>query len=712
MYKTEWTIWVEGGTGENEGFYISKSSPTATLKVGSDITKCSEDPQLQYQWYSNGEEIEDAANSPEYTATETGEYSCKVTDKDNHSRSISFQVQYQTDWTIWSDGDNDGEGDYAISKNKPTVTLKVGSDITKCVENPELQYQWYRGQYDEEDGSYSYEAIEGAISATYAATQEGYYMCTVEDKDGNSSDAMFYVYYQTDWSAEAEQESAEIGRADPGVDLKVVIDKSGCTEDPELTYQWYHEVNGENDDEAIEGATSAIYTATQTGSYICRITDKDEHSVDVEFHVHNGFSALTEELKESADEIFVDDEKPVDTEDADGLFVFVAPKTGTYVFYSKMDSFDEDADPVGRILDGDGKTEVARDDDGLGGVNFQIYFKAEEGKTYYLQAINYDETATFTVSLMESDIKSISFVPSNEPLIAERNCNESSGYMIYSFYRAGDKLTLHKDGTDEVYVCKKFHSYEEEEDYYQFVLETDSDIELPGWIEFDMDESYDVAIAPGSTKQITTTVSYAECTSNEFKTTIKFVLNHGDLSKTEAVAATCVKAGNSAYWQCQRCKKYYKDSEGINEIAANSWVIPAAHKWKHVKQAAGLMKNGIQYDQCTVCGAKQNSSVIPGWSKYYVKAPKTVAGKKSFTVKWKKQSKANLKKFNGYQIRYSTKKSMAKAKMVKVKKTASSKTIKKLKKKTKYFVQVRTYTKKGGKLFYSKWSAKKTVKTK
>ena len=140
--------------------------------------------------------------------------------------------------------------------------------------------------------------------------------------------------------------------------------------------------------------------------------------------------------------------------------------------------------------------------------------------------------------------------------------------------------------------------------------------------------------------------------------------------------------------------------------------VHAAHNYTHVVNKAGLLKNGNQYDQCVGCGVTQNNAVIPGWSKSYVKAPKTVAGKKSFTVKWKKQSKANQKKFNGYQIRYSTKKSMAKAKTVKVKKTASSKTIKNLKKKTKYFVQVRTYTKKSGKTFYSKWSAKKTVKTK
>ena len=50
---------------------------------------------------------------------------------------------------------------------------------------------------------------------------------------------------------------------------------------------------------------------------------------------------------------------------------------------------------------------------------------------------------------------------------------------------------------------------------------------------------------------------------------------------------------------------------------------------------------------------------------------------------------------------------MSKAKKLAVKKNANAKTIKKLKKNKKYYVQVRTFTKKSGTKFYSKWSAKK-----
>ena len=136
------------------------------------------------------------------------------------------------------------------------------------------------------------------------------------------------------------------------------------------------------------------------------------------------------------------------------------------------------------------------------------------------------------------------------------------------------------------------------------------------------------------------------------------------------------------------------------------------HSWKHVTIKAGLLKNGSEYDECTDCGEKKAVKVLKGYAKYYVKSLKVVRGKKSFTVKWKKQSAANQKKFNGYQIRYSTKKSMKGAKTVKASKSSASKIIKKLKKNKKYYVQVRTFTKKAGITYYSKWSALKSIKTK
>ena len=48
-----------------------------------------------------------------------------------------------------------------------------------------------------------------------------------------------------------------------------------------------------------------------------------------------------------------------------------------------------------------------------------------------------------------------------------------------------------------------------------------------------------------------------------------------------AKAATCMEAGNSAYWECENCKKYYSDEEGTVEIDPKDIVIKAlGHDWK------------------------------------------------------------------------------------------------------------------------------------
>lgn len=135
------------------------------------------------------------------------------------------------------------------------------------------------------------------------------------------------------------------------------------------------------------------------------------------------------------------------------------------------------------------------------------------------------------------------------------------------------------------------------------------------------------------------------------------------------------------------------------------------HTFKTVTKPAGYLKNGSTYKECTGCGYKTATKVLKGWSKSYVKSLNVKKAKKAFTVKWKKQSKKNQKKFNGYQIRYAKKSNFKNAKCITVSKKASGKKIKG-KSKTKYFVQVRTYKKVGKEKYYSAWSKTKVVKTK
>ena len=167
--------------------------------------------------------------------------------------------------------------------------------------------------------------------------------------------------------------------------------------------------------------------------------------------------------------------------------------------------------------------------------------------------------------------------------------------------------------------------------------------------------------------------------------------------------ATCTAEGSESK-HCTVC--------GASDESSAKSISKTNHNWKHVKNAAGYLKNGSEYDICTVCGTKNNVKTLSGYSKYAVKKFKVKKGKKCFTATWAKASKANQKLMTGYQIRYSQKSNMSGAKYATASKTSKSKKIKKLSKKKKYYVQVRTYMKKSGKTYYSKWSSKKTVKTK
>ncbi len=97
-----------------------------------------------------------------------------------------------------------------------------------------------------------------------------------------------------------------------------------------------------------------------------------------------------------------------------------------------------------------------------------------------------------------------------------------------------------------------------------------------------------------------------------------------------------------------------------------------------------------------------------------VKISKPVAAKKAVTVKWNKLNSKDKKKASNIEIWICPNKkfSAADTKIVTVGKGKSSKKIKGLKAKTKYYVKVRAIKKVGGVKHYKAWSKVKSVKTK
>ena len=163
----------------------------------------------------------------------------------------------------------------------------------------------------------------------------------------------------------------------------------------------------------------------------------------------------------------------------------------------------------------------------------------------------------------------------------------------------------------------------------------------------------------------------------------------------------------------------------IGRIADQVYTGKAIEPKPVIKYNKKILKEGVDY----TISYKKNTDIgtakvtINGigdydgrWNMTFKIVPKGTslkkmpAGKKSFTVKWKKQTKQTT----GYQIEYSLSKNFKKgAKRITVNKNkTTSKKIKKLKAKKKYFVRIRTYKKVGSKQYYSAWSKVKTVKTK
>lgn len=119
--------------------------------------------------------------------------------------------------------------------------------------------------------------------------------------------------------------------------------------------------------------------------------------------------------------------------------------------------------------------------------------------------------------------------------------------------------------------------------------------------------------------------------------------NHTNLVKTEARSATHITEGNTEYWYCDGCDKYFNDEAGVKEIRFEDTAVPrltehtvdntgwhsdetkhwntceckavlneAVHSFKWVldKEAAAA-QTGSKHEECTVCGYAKAAVEIP-----------------------------------------------------------------------------------------------------
>lgn len=143
-----------------------------------------------------------------------------------------------------------------------------------------------------------------------------------------------------------------------------------------------------------------------------------------------------------------------------------------------------------------------------------------------------------------------------------------------------------------------------------------------------------------------------------------------------------------------------------------------------VKYGSKTLKEGTDYTlsysnnkkvgtaKVTVKGKGSFSGTLSGAFKINPKAAaikKLTPKKKAFAAKWAKR----ITQTTGYKLQYSLKSNLKNAKTVTIKSNkTTSKTIKNLMAKKKYYVRIKTYKKVGTKTYSSAWSKAKTVKTK
>ena len=99
-------------------------------------------------------------------------------------------------------------------------------------------------------------------------------------------------------------------------------------------------------------------------------------------------------------------------------------------------------------------------------------------------------------------------------------------------------------------------------------------------------------------------VKCSECGHEISRKTVEVPMLSHELKKIEAKAATCEEGGNTEYWTCENCHKFYGDAAGTNEIAENSWKTDAqGHKLVKTEAADPTCEEdgNTEYWTCSTC---------------------------------------------------------------------------------------------------------------
>lgn len=173
--------------------------------------------------------------------------------------------------------------------------------------------------------------------------------------------------------------------------------------------------------------------------------------------------------------------------------------------------------------------------------------------------------------------------------------------------------------------------------------------------------------------------------------------------KTETTKTSTVKLGATKYTYDGKVKSpslTVKNADGKTLVKGTDYTVSVPKGRKAVGKYTYKVTFKGKYS-----GTKSVSfTIVPK----NTSVSKLTAKKAGFKVAIKKYTTQTT----GYQIRYSTSSKMSNPKTVTIKNTTTSKSVSKLSKGKKYYVQIRTYKTVNGTKYYSSWSTAKSVKTK
>ena len=262
------------------------------------------------------------------------------------------------------------------------------------------------------------------------------------------------------------------------------------------------------------------------------------------------------------------------------------------------------------------------------------------------------------------------------------------------------------------------------------------------YVQTPADKNYDIRLTGNDTGTMTYTAVKADLATQEIeaqKTFENVALTDGKAMETSSVANAEVEDTKlyviddesdiiaEIATSGKETKKVSMNKVKVTGIKSKTYTGKSITQSITVKKGNTVLKKGTNYTVSYKNNKKVGTATvtITGKGKYIGTIKKTfkinpkgtaiskVTSPKSKQVKvtWKKQSTQTT----GYQIQYATSSKFTPktTKTVTVSKNkTTSKTIKKLKGKKKYYVRIRTYKTVNGKYYYSSWSKAKTVTTK